>query len=91
MSELVPIYSPQASKSPPDSPNRAALSHQDDHSEELSQSKRGKKPFIVSKSVERGIVRIIDYTNVSFDQLAKAVEQAKGPGCVIASSQASSK
>ena len=91
MSELVPTYSTQASNSPPNSPDRVGFSYQDDHSEELSQPKRGKKPFIISKSVERGIVRLIDYTNVPFDLLAKAVDQAKGPGCVIASSQASSK
>lgn len=40
---------------------------------------RGRKPFEVSEEVDRGLVRILDSTDVSFDKLAQAVEDAGGP------------
>ena len=63
----------------------SSASHPLDRREQLSSlnSKKGRKPFVVSASVERGLLRLLNHTNVRFDRLANAVEQAKGPGSVM--------
>ena len=60
-----------------------ALQLEDQHAGQRSEparSSRGRKPFVLSEKAERGLIRVFDYTTVPFNTLAKAVEQARGPG-----------
>jgi len=51
----------------------------DEKEESSKPGTKGRKPFEVSEEVDRGLVRILDSTDVSFDKLAQAVEDAGGP------------
>ena len=50
-----------------------------DNSNASKPGKRGKKPFHIPEEVERGLVRLINSTDISFDKVAQAVEEEGGP------------
>ena len=50
-----------------------------DASEGAKASTRGRKPFEISEEVDRGLVRVLNSTDVSLDKVAQAVEDSGGP------------